>query len=298
MKTDIHLRFAYFVDGSNLSGVLREMQLNVDDYETFFTYLHGKTTKYLEDIRRVKLAAVMQRVYWYAVGTMDDWDLASPKAQDAIRRWFENTDEVVKPALERAGKSIGQSAKQMTNRERKEAIQLEAWSDHLANVKAWYERKSESLLKSLTFHHAVQANTDGIDIIAAGHWKLNMVTLGVEEKGLDTRLAVDMVALENNYDIAVVLSGDADMIPSIDLMKKRGKMVAAFEFFKGLPPEDKGRGFSSKLKLSADFVVPIYEGGLLTEKIAKHRTPDSAPSRGTESRLSSEVDESFGDGVK
>jgi len=33
-------RFAIFVDGSNLFGSLKAMNLEVDDYETFFGYLY------------------------------------------------------------------------------------------------------------------------------------------------------------------------------------------------------------------------------------------------------------------
>jgi hypothetical protein len=36
-----------------------------------------------------------------------------------------------------------------------------------------------------------------------------------------------MVALQDNYDIAVVVSGDADSIPSVRHMKSRGKHIAA-----------------------------------------------------------------------
>ena len=78
-----------------------------------------------------------------------------------------------------------------------------------------------------------------------------------------------MIALEGSYDVAVVVSGDADSIPSIDLMKRRGKHVGAVEFVRGYPPERKGEGFSSKIKLSADFVARVYEMELVSKKVAR-----------------------------
>ena len=40
-------------------------------------------------------------------------------------------------------------------------------------------------------------------------------------------------------------------------------------FVRGYQPEQKGRGFSSKIKLSSDFVVRIYEMELVAKGYAK-----------------------------
>ena len=101
----------------------------------------------------------------------------------------------------------------------------------------------------------------------------------MEEKGLDTSLAVDMVALQENYDVAVVVSGDADSIPSIRHLKSRNKHIADVEFISGSPPETKGRTFSSRLKEHADFVIRIYETELVRLKLAR-RTTSKTPKAG------------------
>jgi hypothetical protein len=77
------------------------------------------------------------------------------------------------------------------------------------------------------------------------------------------------VALQENYDVAVVVSGDADSIPSIRHLKSRNKHIAAVEFINGSPPETKGRTFSSRLKEHADFVIRIYETELVRLKLAR-----------------------------
>ncbi len=53
---------------------------------------------------------------------------------------------------------------------------------------------------------------------------------GVFQKGVDVQLAVDLVsnAYLNNYDIAVLFSGDIDLLESIKLVKHLGKHVIIF----------------------------------------------------------------------
>lgn len=50
------------------------------------------------------------------------------------------------------------------------------------------------------------------------------------QKGTDVQLAVDLVhhAYEDNYDFAVICSGDADLLSSLELIKMKGKKVVLF----------------------------------------------------------------------
>jgi uncharacterized LabA/DUF88 family protein len=47
------------------------------------------------------------------------------------------------------------------------------------------------------------------------------------QKGIDVRIAVDLVynALNNNFDIAVICSGDIDLIEAIKMAKNHGKRI-------------------------------------------------------------------------
>lgn len=53
-----------------------------------------------------------------------------------------------------------------------------------------------------------------------------------EEKGIDTRLSVEMLdlAAKDAYDISVIFSHDSDMVPAVELVKSRGKRVVHFGF--------------------------------------------------------------------
>ncbi|MEI7463285.1 MAG: NYN domain-containing protein [Candidatus Taylorbacteria bacterium] len=49
----------------------------------------------------------------------------------------------------------------------------------------------------------------------------------IREKGVDVQLAIDLVigAVENCYDIAIIVSSDTDLIPAIRYIKSKGKTV-------------------------------------------------------------------------
>ncbi|WP_428261182.1 NYN domain-containing protein [Haliangium sp.] len=252
-------RFLLFVDGSNLFGILKGLELQVDDYQGFYRYLFEEVVAAWREtlVGDDAMTARMVRVHWYVVGEIDDWDLDDPKAQSRLQEQFDKDEDLrYFYALEAERQGASGSA-----------VHRKAWELCLAESRRWYENKRVTLSKMRRFYHAVRSNTDFIDIAERGHWKVDLLHRMVTEKGLDTSLAVDMIALLDSYDVAVVISGDADMIPSMELVKSRQKQVAVVEFHRGDRPDRRGRGFASRLKLSADFVVHVYEDDLLDRGI-------------------------------
>lgn len=49
----------------------------------------------------------------------------------------------------------------------------------------------------------------------------------IREKGVDVQIAIDLVigAIEGDYDVAIVVSSDTDLIPAIRYVRQRGKVV-------------------------------------------------------------------------
>lgn len=90
--------------------------------------------------------------------------------------------------------------------------------------------------------------------------KLNDVHLGfgelrglkrkVRQKGVDTLIAVDMVAgaYSQLFDIAVLVAGDADFVPVVEEVKRRGVMVAI---------AGRSNSTSSELMAAADRFIEI-----------------------------------------
>jgi uncharacterized LabA/DUF88 family protein len=79
--------------------------------------------------------------------------------------------------------------------------------------------------------------TDFIEIRRIGNWKVDFLHKSIGEKGVDTSISVDMVTMLPAYDVALLISGDADGIPSVKYVKNSGRQVGAVEFLKGYPPE-------------------------------------------------------------
>jgi uncharacterized LabA/DUF88 family protein len=256
------IRFAFFVDGSNLFGSMKHLDLQVKDYEAF--YLH--VMKCAVETWRHSLSppnppmTQLRRVYWYEVGAIDDWDLDSLQTQAFIQTQF-NSARLVKADF------MAQAAKKIPSKDQR-AIAKQAWEDFYSECKAWYQDKKETLSGMKRFHYGVMSGTDFIDIRAVAHWKVDFVDRSLSEKGLDTALAVDMVALRDNYDIAIVISGDADNLPGMQYVQEQNKMVGVVEFIRGTPPELRGKSTSNRLKLRSDFVVQVFESDLLKDKVA------------------------------
>ena len=85
-------RFVTFVDGSNLDGVLKHLNLRVDDYGAFYRHVFEQSVQYwgrtFADGAQWPTAQ-HSRIYWYVVGKMDEWDLNDPKAEARLRTRFD-----------------------------------------------------------------------------------------------------------------------------------------------------------------------------------------------------------------
>jgi uncharacterized LabA/DUF88 family protein len=257
-------RFAIFCDGSNLIGSLRKLNLKVSDYQVFYKFVFEESVKAWGDcalIEKRDSFAILQRIYWYVLGDIDYIKTSDPKFQALMKEQFDHDKELKRSFLAMAGQNLKTSDQ--------ERIYLEAWKSCFQEAEEFYKYKAEQVDAMKGFYYNVRSSTNFIDIIECGHWKVDFLNKGVSEKGLDTQLAVDMVALADQYDIALLISGDADSIPSVNYAKKLGKQVGTIEFIKGHPPEKRGKQFSSRLKAASDFVVQLFEMDLSRRKIAE-----------------------------
>lgn len=261
-------RFITFVDGSNLDGVLKHLNLRVDDYGAFYRYVFEQSVQHWGRTFAEGApwsSAQHSRIYWYVVGKMDEWDLNDPKAEARLRSRFELNTRLRESYVD-----------DVSRRHPDHPIERrveEAWSICFAEIREWYDGKRRALDRKKRFYHGVQAATDFVEIRQEGHWKVDLLHRSITEKGLDTSLAVDMVALIETYDVALLISGDADGIPGINYVKGRARHVGVVEFRRGASAESQ-KGASSRLKIAADFVVQLYEADLLRRDLAYRAEPD------------------------
>ena len=72
--------------------------------------------------------------------------------------------------------------------------------------------------------------------IMESHFVDDLGPVKKREKGIDVMIAVDMLNLstiENKCDCCILVSGDADFVPVLDLIKKHGKSVYSSSLTKG-----------------------------------------------------------------
>lgn len=266
-------RFVTFVDGSNLDGVLKHLNLRVDDYGSFYRHVFEQSVHHWGRTFAEGSpwpSAMHSRIYWYVVGKMDEWDLNDPKAEARLRSRFELNARLRDTYTE----DVIRRMPDVSPDRRLE----EAWNICFGETREWYDGKKRALERKKRFYYGVQAATDFVEIRQEGHWKVDLLHHTLNEKGLDTSLAVDMIALQETYDVALLISGDADGIPGINYVKSKSKHVGVVEFRRGSASDFPAKGASSRLKIAADFVVQIYEADLVRRNLAYRAEPSDFPS--------------------
>jgi uncharacterized LabA/DUF88 family protein len=77
----------------------------------------------------------------------------------------------------------------------------------------------------------ISSKHKGIEFRRAGAMICNLFenSLGTE-KAVDVKLASDMITLKDIYDISVIVSGDQDYVPAVEVVKDAGKQVVNVAF--------------------------------------------------------------------
>lgn len=88
--------------------------------------------------------------------------------------------------------------------------------------------------------------------VRLGFGKLRGTGRSLRQKGVDTLMAVDMLvgAFSGLFDVAVLVSGDADFVPVVEEVKRRGVMVAVAAATRSL---------SDELRRAADRFIEITQ---------------------------------------
>ena len=206
------------------------------------------------------------RIYWYVVGKMDEWDLNDPKAEARLRSRFELNPRLRDSYLEDVGRRLPDLPAERRHRGGLEPLLRR--DPRVVREQAPGPGAEEAVLPRRPGGDRLRRDPPG------GALEGRPAAPHLNEKGLDTSLAVDMVALQDTYDIALLISGDADGIPGINYVKGRSKHVGVAEFRRGAPADFPAKGASSRLKIAADFVVQVYEADLIRRNLAYRSEPD------------------------
>lgn len=256
------LKAVIFVDGANLVGSLKKINIKINDYQAFFKHIFEEASNIVTTLSlHNNLTFIMTRAYMYQLGSMDDLDFNNSNLLDYLNKAFEDN-----PVKNFYMETVGRENPTLSQSEKKER----AFASFVEYISKWYKSKKDTLEGIKSFNYSVQSSTDFIEVIECGHWRVDAVNCSVEEKGIDVAFSVDVATKIHQYDIGLLITGDADTIPAISYAKNNGKIIGVVDFIKGSPPESKGRQSSKRLLNVADFVYPIYETTLLSKKIG-HR---------------------------
>ncbi len=236
-----------FVDGENLRHSLCDL------FCTEFNpaeYLPKKAlwANFFDDLVNKVDAEFRLRTYWYVVDEIDFWPYNLQKLRrvhaelEAVLRkdryWankFDAESDLAKRAI-----LVQDAAAALQQRERAMKSRFDGWRQ----------------VQNGIAHHV-----DSVEFRPAGSIRYDLFKrrLG-QEKGVDVKLATDLLALNDIYDVGIIVSGDADYVPAVQTIKDWGKHIVNVSFLKkngGVLP-----GGARRLNQITDRVIEVDFGDM------------------------------------
>jgi len=206
-----------FVDGENLRILInklfpnefsQEKYLPKTDWKELYSYIAKETTKTSHEIIRT---------YWYVIQYLDFFPYKFPDHTTETDKLKEllSKNKPYKTELENL---TGQNL----------VSKMKDFVDNLLKEKEKMKKRFEGWL---TIQNGISTDNELIEFRRAGANSYNLFkrSFGVE-KAVDVKLAVDMIMLRDIYDIAIIVSGDQDYVPAVQIIKDFGKKVVNVSF--------------------------------------------------------------------
>jgi len=210
------MRACIFVDGENFRHSIVELfpQFQQEDYlpkSAKWTALFDWIVKsVVEGGERI-------RTYWYVIGSLDFFPYHFPdpvRAEKELYRVLSKYEPYQKelddlPPKDRATR-MGEIVKELKHRNNTMRDRFNGW---------------------IAVQNGISTKHKAIEFRRAGAMTYNLFdkSLGTE-KAVDVKLACDMIILRDIYDIAVIVSGDQDYVPAVEVLKDCGKRVVNVAF--------------------------------------------------------------------
>jgi uncharacterized LabA/DUF88 family protein len=233
-----------FIDGENLRHSLVELfgaDFNPTDYlpkradwDEFFGYLVKEAS-----------AELRLRTYWYVVDEIDFWPYDISRLLK--RRDFTTLDRIIRqhrPNVAVLDALPSQSARQ---------TKLEEIAIGLTKTESAMKRRFEGWQQ---IQNGIAHRFDSVEFRRAGSIQMRLFTQKFgQEKGVDVKLATDVLKLNDIYDVGIIVSGDGDYVPAVQVVKDWGKHIINVSFLKksgGLLP-----GGARRLNQTTDRAIEV-----------------------------------------
>lgn len=211
-----------FVDGENLRHTITELFSPQPFDKRDYLPQSANWGAFFDDLvsRATDGAGKRVRTYWYVIDLVDCFPFVIKRTQQtdqALLEWQQENEK----GLRKAGKWDGLQGAQ--NVQNLKTLHDGMWSDR-ENIKRRFDGFHVVQDKIAHSHKAIEFRRSG----SIGY---NLLTkkLG-QEKTVDANLSVDVVLLKNNYDMALIVSGDQDYVPAAQAAKNFGKHVVNVAF--------------------------------------------------------------------
>lgn len=216
------MKVCVFVDGENFRHSIVQLFPAFNQYDYLPKYAEWDT---LFDwvVRSVDEEGKRIRTYWYMIKGLDYYPLYIPNAKRLQER--EDERENFKQLLLRNEyrKDEFEALENQELVEKLREIAKELW-----DYKVEMQKRCEGWIK---VQDAIALKYNAIEFRRSGMVTCNLFKrkLG-SEKTVDVKLATDMIILSDIYDTAVIVSGDQDYVPAVEIIKDYGKEVVNVAF--------------------------------------------------------------------
>lgn len=233
-----------FIDGENLRHSLVELfkpTFNPADYlpkkadwDGFFKFLvsEGKA-----DLRL--------RAYWYVVDEID----FSPYG---VNKLLKSSDFIKLNTVICKHRPHAATLNAITDPVDRQT-QLVKIANDLIAVEQAMKRRFEGWKE---IQDGIAHNFESVEFRRAGSIRYDLFTGNFhQEKGVDVKLATDLLKLEDIYNVGIVVSGDGDYVPAVQVVKDWGKHIINVSFLKksgGLLP-----GGARRLNRNTDRAIEV-----------------------------------------
>ena len=220
------MRVCVFVDGENLRHTICELFEPVFDQKEYLPK-NADWAKFYDHIVDTATGGRGDRLrtYWYVVQHFDPYPrplAPRNRNQNELEAWFKTN----RRALEAVYTVKGNAAERVITLTQMQEDLTEVFTAMRSRFEGWTHLQNNIAQK----HRALEFRRSG-----AIPYNLTNKRFG-QEKTVDVNLAIDMVMLKENYDLAIIVSGDQDYVPAAQAVKNMGKHVVnvAFQARSGL----------------------------------------------------------------
>lgn len=216
------MRACVFVDGENFRHSITELFPTFQqeqylprtaDWTALFDWIVAES---IHDGERI-------RTYWYVIKTIDYYPFRFPRAESPSNPETPNVE------LQR-----------LLSKHQPYAEELQALnpSDVVTRMKAIVEelvsrkREIQQRFDSWTaIQDGIASRHNAIEFRRAGSLTCNLFDKSFSrEKAVDVKLACDTIILEDIYDVGIIVSGDQDYVPAVEIIKDFGKRTVNIAF--------------------------------------------------------------------